>query len=63
LSLKFEKVIRVTYDCINPLMAQYLGRKLREEERAYDKQPPVCIHHLIDWKLALNKRIVVSDTD
>ncbi|KAJ0420272.1 hypothetical protein BJY00DRAFT_141650 [Aspergillus carlsbadensis] len=40
-----------------------LGLDDWHEGRAYNEQPPTCIHYSIEWKLALNKRVKTSDTE
>jgi hypothetical protein len=42
---------------------QLLGLNDWQEGRAYDKQPPSCIHYSIEWKIALNKRVMSNDTE
>ncbi|KAF3390012.1 hypothetical protein DPV78_011859 [Talaromyces pinophilus] len=46
-----------------PARLPLLGLDDWEEGRAYDEQPPICIHYSIEWKLALNKRLETRDTE
>jgi hypothetical protein len=33
------------------------------EDRAYDEQPPTCIHYSIEWKLTFNSKGIARDTE
>jgi hypothetical protein len=34
-----------------------------DKDRAYDEQPPTCIHYSIEWELILNDRVLTRDTE
>ncbi|RJE21194.1 hypothetical protein PHISCL_06470 [Aspergillus sclerotialis] len=34
-----------------------------DDGSAWNKQPPDCIHYQIEWRVKLNSRVVVKDTE
>jgi len=34
-----------------------------DEDNAYDEHPPTCIHYSIEWKLIVEKKLIVKETE
>jgi hypothetical protein len=34
-----------------------------DEEKTYNEDPPNCIHYSIEWKMAVNNKMISRDTE
>lgn len=34
-----------------------------DKRRAYDDQPPICIHYLVEWRITINNRVITRVTE
>lgn len=57
-----ENSIEPTIKCA-PRALKFLRLSDWEDGKAYDKDPPTCIHYRIEWRVTVNNREVSKDTE
>lgn len=48
---------------LRPDFLPLLQEPEREKDKIYDEDHPSCIHYFIEWRVTVNKKVIVKDTE